>query len=149
MLKEFLKPFDIVSAPYVDLEGNIKSFSNGNQQKGLFMVVAVDNGNVIACKVTSQSTLHNSPDFTYTLLQDSHQFLRATSYIQLTKPHTLGVPSCQKIGEVALFCRAHIKSQLKLLFDTIGNILQVNIPVQKYVSPNIIPRRFGGVVIKK
>lgn len=150
MSLESLKPFDIVTSAYVDLDGNVKSFSNGDTQKGLFMVIAVDNGNVIACKITSQDTCHNSPDFTYTLRIESHSFLRAQSYIQLTKPHTLNLYGCTKIGEVAYFCRPHILKQLNLLFNTLAKIVSLQVNIQpSYVSPNKKPHTFGGVTYKK
>jgi len=149
MYFETLKPFDIISAPYIDLDGNVKAFTNGHKQKGLFMVIAVDKGNVIGCKITSQSTIHSTPDFTYTLSIESHSFLKATSYIQLTKPHTLNYYACQKIGEVAAVCRQGLLKQFKLFSDTLLNILSTEVPVQKYVSPNVAPRTFGGIIIKK
>lgn len=149
MYFETLKPFDIISAPYIDLDGNVKAFTNGRKQNGLFLVLAIDKGNVIGCKITSQSTFHNTPDFTYTLNVESHPFLKATSYIQLTKPHTLNYYACQKIGEVAAFCRPGIFKQFRLFADTLSKILSTEMPVQKYTSPNVTPRTFGGVVIKK
>jgi len=149
MAYTFLKTFDIITSPYIDLNGNIKTFANGNVQRALFMVIAVDNGNVLACKVTSQDTYHNSPDFTYTLRVDSHPFLKAESFIQLTKLHTLNLASCTKVGEVAEFCRAHILSQMSLFFNTLLKITKLQVNIQPYESPNKKIHSFGGVIYKK
>lgn len=149
MAYDLLQTFDIVTSPYVDLNGNVKSFSNGDVQRALFMVIAVDNGNVLACKITSQDTYHNSPDFTYTLRRESHPFLRAESYIQITKPHTLNVSSCTKVGEVANFCRPHILNQMSLFFNTLIKIAKLQVSIQAYESPNRKIHSFGGVTYKK
>lgn len=149
MFDSMLKAFDIVTSPYVDLAGDVKSFPNGHKQLALFMVVAVDRGNVIACKITSQSTVYNSPEFTYTLLQDSHSFLKTTSFVQLTKPHTLFSSSCTKVGEVAAFCRPFISKQLGSLFKTLIAIVNAECPLQSYKSPNHPKHFFGGMNIKK
>lgn len=144
-----LNAFDIVTAPYTDLDGNVKTYANGDVQKALFMVLAEDNGNVLGCKLTSQDSIYNIPDFTYTLRPETHTFLKAQSHIQLTKIHTLNVFSCTKIGEVAPFCRPHILNQLKLFFNTLIKIAELQVNTSTYESPNKRVRAFGGVVYKE
>ena len=63
-----LRPFMIVSAPYVDLEGNIKRFPSGDIQRALFMVARVDeDDNVLAFKITSQDSKFIN-EYTYIML---------------------------------------------------------------------------------
>lgn len=140
----FLKPFDIVSSYYVDLNGDVKSYDNGKPQRALFLVIAVDSGNVIACKITSQQCFHSSVDFVYTLRQESHPFLQTDSYLQISKPHTLSTYSCTKVGEVAQFCRPFILKQLKSLFDTLTRVVSVECPISTYTSPNKKYHSFAG-----
>lgn len=146
---EVLKPFDIVSSHYVDLEGNIKTYSSGKPQKALFLVLAVDKGNVIACKITSQDTRYNTPEFTYTLSKETHEFLKADSYIQITKPHTLYAYNCNKVGVVAAFCRPAILKKIQLFFKTLSDVVSIECPMTSYVSPNKVEHKFAGIKIKK
>lgn len=143
-----IKPFDIISSHYIDLNGEVKSFYNGKPQKAMFLVMAVDNGNIIGCKITSQDTVYNHPDFTYTLRKESHTFLQTTSYVQLPKIQTLYLSSCTKVGEVAMFCRPAILNKFNLLFKTLSNVMSLEVPLT-YVSPNISKvHTFGGVKVK-
>ena len=146
---ETLKPFDVIASKYVDLNGELKTYYNGKPQKALFLVIAVDNGNVICCKITSQDTVYNHPDFTYTLRKESHSFLQIDSFIQLTKIQTLYVSSCTKVGEVCMFCRPAILNKFTSLFKTLLNIVSLHVPLS-YISPNVSnPHTFGGVKVHK
>ena len=74
-----VKPFDIVSAPYTDLTGNIKTFNDGTIQRGLFLVLTNDmQGNVLACKVTSQYSKFINK-YCYTLKKETNSFLQTDS----------------------------------------------------------------------
>ena len=133
-----LKPFDIISAPYIDLDGNVKVFDNGEPQRGLFMVLAVDYDNITCCKITSQT---NDAYLTNSVLitKSANSFLRADSYIQLDKLHTLFAGSANYLGYVDKPSRSHIcdvfVEYLNGLADSV--IRFSNPPLKKqYVSPN-------------
>lgn len=150
MFDNTLKAFDIISSNYIDLVGNIKTYSSGRPQKALFLVLAIDKGNVLCCKITSQDTIYNTPEFTYTLSKETHTFLKADSYIQLTKLHTLSLYSCNKIGSVVAFCRPAILKKLQLFFKTLVDVVSVECPLNPcYSSPNKAEHTFAGVKIKK
>ena len=132
-----LQPFDIISAPYVSLDGSVKVFENGDVQKGLFMVVAVDYDNVTCCKITSQNNeayLNQSVP----LLKSANHFLRADSFVQLNKLHTLSVSSCTRLGYVDKPSRYSIfKIMSGYLTSLAANLKRFcNPPRKKYVSPN-------------
>ena len=133
-----LRPFMIVSAPYVDLEGNIKTFNNGDTQKGLFMVARVDeNNNVLAFKITSQRSKFIN-DFTYLISFRSHPFLRTDSFVQLDKWHTLAASECSIIGAIIPSLRMAILRKFDLIMRTVDNCLKNNMSWEdtRYVSPN-------------
>lgn len=136
-----IKAFSIVSAPYVDLTGHIKTFPSGITQPGLFMVARVDDdGNVLAFKITSQRSKFIN-DYTYSISASSHPFLRADSYVQLDKWHTLDINSCVYIGEVKPSLRMAILRKYDLINRDIDKSLKDNMPWEslssRYTSPNV------------
>ncbi len=135
-VQKTLMPFDLVSCPYVSLDGDVKRFANGDEQRGLFMVIAVDYNNMICAKVTSQSDnmyLNNS----VVLTKAANYFLRTDSYVQLDKLHTLSVNSATRIGYVDKPSRYSIYKVLSGYLATLSTGLKrfAN-PPRKYVSPN-------------
>ena len=135
----FFNPFDIVSAPYTDTFGQAKvNPSNGKPQNGLFLVLDVHDGNVLACKITSQRSKYTMPATSYELRQDSHPFLMATSYIQCMKMHTLDKGSCKYIGSVAEHCRNGLLAKLTNVATHVKLNLQRYAPT--YRSPNLYGR---------
>ena len=140
-----LRPFMIVSAPYVDLEGNIKTFSNGVTQRGLFLVArADDDGNVLAFKITSQYSKFIN-EYTYTLSVRTHPFLRADSFVQFDKWHTLMATECVILGQVAPSLRMALLRKFDSIMREVDNCLKnymsweaVN-PTTSYRSPNTRP----------
>ena len=136
-MDKVLKPFDVVSSPYCDLNGNIKSFENGEIQRGLFMVLAVDYDNITCAKITSQENemyLNHS----VILTKAANYFLRTDSYVQLDKLHTLSVHNANYIGYVDKPSRYSIYKILDgYLAGLALNVKRFcNPPRKKYVSPN-------------
>lgn len=132
-----LKPFDIISAPYVSLDGSIKVFADGEPQRGLFMVLAVDYDNITCAKITSQDNeayLANS----YCLTKAANYFLRTDSYVQFDKLHTLSVSSATYIGYADKPSRYPMYRILSgYLTGLVQNLKRFcNPPRKKYVSPN-------------
>ena len=132
-----LKPFDIISAPYVSLDGSIKAFDNGEPQRGLFMVLAVDYDNITCVKITSQD---NNAYLAHSvcLTKAANYFLRTDSYVQLDKLHTLSVSSASYIGYADKPSRYPI---YKILSGYLTGLAQnvkrfCDPPRRKYVSPN-------------
>lgn len=135
-----IKPFMIVSAPYVSLDGDIKRFLNGTVQRGLFMVARVDSdGNVLAFKITSQRNKFVN-DYTYLIRSASHAFLKADSYIQLDKWHTLALSECAIVGTIASTLRMAILRRYDAITREVDKCLKDNMPWEEvnktYVSPN-------------
>lgn len=136
-----MKPFDIVSAPYTDLNGETKRFATGEVQKGLFLVISNDmQGNVLACKITSQYNKFITK-YCYTLTKSTHEFLQADSYVQLNKWHTLDVNKCKYIGSVLNSLRLGLLKQYDIIIRDLDIGLKDNIHMlpttpSNYVSPN-------------
>jgi len=132
-----LKPFDIISAPYVDLDGNVKAFDNGEPQRGLFMVLAVDYDNLTCVKITSQ---YNEAYLTHScmLTKAANYFLKADSYVQLDKIHTLSVSSASYVGYVDKPSRFMIYKILSGYLTSLAENVKrfCDPPKRKYVSPN-------------
>lgn len=136
-MDKILQPFDIVSSPYVSLDGSVKVFKNGDVQKGLFMVIAVDYDNVTCAKITSQNNeayLNQSVP----LLKSANFFLRADSFVQLNKLHTLSTSSCTYIGYVDKPSRYAIYKIASGYLTSLSQNLRrfCNPPRKRYVSPN-------------
>lgn len=134
-----IKPYDIVSAPYTDLTGDIKKFKDGTTQRGLFLVLTNDmQGNVLACKITSQYSKYINK-YCYTLTKETNSFLQADSFIQLDKWHTLNYNECKYIGSVPNSLRLGLLKQFDIIIRYIDDGLKNNIhtpPDRTYVSPN-------------
>lgn len=135
-----IRPFMIVTAPYTDLTGSIKTFSNGAPQRGLFLVARVDDSNhVLAFKITSQQSKFIN-DFTYVLPQNKHPFLKSDSYVQFDKWHTLNVDNCIVVGSVNPTYRIAFLRKWDLISRDVDKGLKDNIslinPTTPYVSPN-------------
>lgn len=134
-----LRAFMIVSAPYIDLEGNVKRFSNGEIQRGLFMVARVDDdGNVLAFKITSQRSKFIN-EYTYFISSRTHMFLKTDSYVQLDKWHTLDASECCIVGQITPSLRMAILRKYDLITREVDKCLKDNMPwedTQQYVSPN-------------
>jgi hypothetical protein len=136
-----IKPFSIVSSPYIDLTGDFKKFPNGDIQRGLFMVARIDEaGNVLAFKITSQRNRFIN-DFTYNIPYNSHPFLRTDSFVQLDKWHTLNLNECTYIGDVKPSLRMAILRKYDLITRDIDKCFKDNMPwgivSTNYISPNI------------
>lgn len=132
-----LKPFDIISAPYVSLDGSVKAFDNGEPQRGLFMVLAVDYDNITCAKITSQDNeayLAHS----FCLTKAANYFLRTDSYVQLDKLHTLSVSSVSYIGYADKPSRYSIYKILSGYLTSLAQNVKrfCDPPRKRYVSPN-------------
>lgn len=136
-MEKVLKPFDIISAPYVSLDGDIKVYENGDPQRGLFMVLAVDYDNITCAKITSQNNeaylAHG-----YCLTKAANYFLRTDSYVQLDKLHTLSVSSASFVGYVDKPSRYFIYKILSGYLTSLAQNVKrfCDPPRRKYVSPN-------------
>lgn len=132
-----LLPFDIISAPYVALDGNVKVFGDGEPQKGLFMVLAVDYDNITCAKITSQ---RNDAYLSHSVLltKAANKFLRTDSYLQLDKLHTLSVSSATYLGYADKPSRYAIYKVLNGYLTSLAlNVKRFcNPPRRGYVSPN-------------
>lgn len=139
----YIKPFDIISAPYLDINGQQKvNPTTGKPQNGLFVVLDVSDSNVLCCKITSQQSKYTSPYNSYELKKESHPFLMAdSSYVQCIKLHTLSVYSCKYLGSVAQHCRNGLISKLTKVAVNIKLNLQRYAPA--YQSPNLYGRPGG------
>lgn len=126
-MKYYIRVFDVVTSPYRDLTGKLKTNPDGTIQAGLFLVLRVDKGNLLCAKITSQLTSFVN-NYVYTLEKSSHNFLCANSYIQLDRINMLSVHTVNKVGEIADFCKEGIRNKFKLLSDSILSDL--------YVPPN-------------
>lgn len=136
-MDKVLMPFDIISAPYVSLDGNVKAFDNGEPQRGLFMVLAVDYNNITCAKITSQDNeayLAHS----YCLTKAANYFLRTDSYVQLDKLHTLSVSSATYVGYADKPSRYYIYKILSGYLTSLAQSVKrfANPPKKQYVSPN-------------
>lgn len=141
-----IRPFSVVSAPYTDLKGNIKTFDSGVAQRGLFLVLRADlDGTVLAVKITSQRNRFIN-DYCYTMRQSSHMFLRCDSYVQFDKWHTLDGNECVVLGQASPTLRMALLRKFDLITNEISNCLKDNISVvnvgQPYISPNV-ERRYS------
>lgn len=133
-----IKPFDIVSAEYVDLSGKVKTFNSGDHQRGLFMVLFVDGNNIVCCKLTSHGSKYTNNCFL--LMYKSHPFLHADSYVQIDKLQTFFADNLIKIGSVSFNCRPHLVKLITRLFGCIRVQLDDCLFNVGYHSPNMIPR---------
>lgn len=137
-----IRPFTIVSAPYTDFQGGLKRFSNGDVQRGLFMVARADvDGNILAFKLTSQVSRFLN-QYTFTLSAETHPFLKTDSYIQCDKIHTLMESNCITLGEVAPFLRPALFKKITFIFNAICTDLDRHVSTRtfNYRSPNVIAR---------
>lgn len=133
-----LRPFMIVSAPYVDLEGDIKRFSNGDVQRGLFLIARVDaNNNILAFKITSQRSKFIN-EYTYCIPCRTHQFLRSDSYVQFDKWHTLAASECMIVGSIVPSLRMALLRKYDLITREVDRCLKDAMPWEEahYISPN-------------
>lgn len=133
-----IKPFMIVSAPYVDLKGQLKTFDNGVLQRGLFLVARVDdNDNVIAFKITSQKSKFIN-EYTYLISARTHQFLRTDSYVQFDKWHTLALSECMIVGSIRPSLRMALLRKYDLITREVDRCLKDAMPWESvnYHSPN-------------
>ncbi len=133
-----LKPFDVISAPYVSLDGSIKEYADGVPQRALFMVLAVDYDNVTAVKITSQNNKEYL-NHSYMITKSSNFFLKTDSYIQLDKFHTLSVECASYLGYVDKPSRYSIYKILDgYLTNLSSNVKRFVDPIRRnsYVSPN-------------
>ena len=132
-----LKPFDIISAPYVSLDGNIKTYKNGRPQHALFMVLAVDYDNITCAKITSQN---NEAYLAHSVMlsKAANYFLQTDSYVQLDKIHTLSVESASYVGYADVPSRYPIYQVLSGFFASVSQNLKrfCEPPRKKYTSPN-------------
>lgn len=132
-----LKPFDIISAPYIDLGGNVKVFDNGEPQRGLFMVLAVDYDNITCVKITSQ---YNEAYLTHSVMlsKAANFFLKTDSYVQLDKLHTLSVSSATYVGYADKPSRYMIYKILSGYLTSLAENVKrfCDPPKRRYVSPN-------------
>ena len=136
-----LTPFTVVSAPYVDLEGQIKTFADGTPQRGLFMIARVDDdGNVLAFKITSQRSKFIN-EYTYLINSYTHPFLKADSYVQLDKWHTLRSSECFVIGIINPSLRMALLRRFDAITREVDKCLKDNMSWHnsrpRYVSPNV------------
>ena len=130
-----LKPFDVITSPYRDLTGQLKTNPDGTIQAGIFMVLfAEESGNFTCVKITSQDTKYIN-GFSYTLPKTLHPFLRASSHVQLDRLHTLNYSTCNKIGEIEESCRLPICKRYEAYMHLIRVELYKYLP-RKYISPN-------------
>ena len=134
-----IKPFDIVVTPYRDLEGKLKTNPDGSIQAGMFMVLYIDSVGMLTCaKITSQYSKYIN-GFCYNVSQDNHIFLKADSYIQLDKLHTLSISTCKKLGELHPSCRVNVCKKYEAYMHLIRMDLYKHLP-PKYESPNLKPK---------
>ena len=136
-----IKPFSVVSAPYTDLKGQVKTFDNGVIQRGLFLVLRVDDsGTILAAKITSQYNRFIN-DFCYIMRQASHLFLKCDSYVQFDKWHTLDVSECIVLGQASPTLRMALLRKFEAITYEVNNCLKDNISLvdvhKPYVSPNV------------
>ena len=132
-----LKPFDIVTSPYVSINGTTKRFENGDVQKGLFLVLAVDYFGITCAKITSQS---NSLYLTHSVIlyKYTNPFLRTDSYVQLDKLHTLSAETATYVGFVDKAARLTICNTLEGYFSSVTqNLRRFCVPHNGYISPNL------------
>lgn len=136
MSMHILKPFDIISSPYTSLDGSVKVFDNGDIQKGLFMVLAVDYDNITCAKITSQNNVEHL-GHSVALTKSANFFLKTDSYVQLDKLHTLSAKHSDYIGYADKPSRYAIYKVLSgYLIGLANNVKRFCDPVRKYVSPN-------------
>jgi len=140
--------FDIVTAPYVDLNGYPKMNQDGTPQRGLFFVVRVDD-NVLQCfKITSQESFVN--DFSYRLGKDRVPFLLASSYVLFDRWICVFRDQVDVLGSVPHSLRMALLRRFDRAIREVDTSLKDNMPFeelrsrvqQEYVSPNAV--RKGG-----
>lgn len=129
-----LQVYDVVTAPYHNTVGAIKTNPNTNDiQYGLFMVADVSYGNALCFKITSNSDYNNIA--CVTIKPSNHLFLRTTSYIQTNRIHTLDPRVCKKLGSISFDVRPLVLKTVTPTLTRIVEQLQNNCG-QTYVSPN-------------
>jgi len=134
-----IRPFMIVSAPYIDLEGKPKTFDNGSLQRALFLVARVDeNNNVLAFKITSQKSKFIN-EYTYYISSRTHQFLRADSWVQFDKWHTLALSECMIVGSIVPSLRMALLRKWDSISREVDKCLKDAMPWEEvnYHSPNM------------
>ena len=136
-MDKILKPFDIISSPYVSLDGSLKTGSDGELQRGLFMVLAVDYDNVTCVKVTSQQNVEYL-GHSFMISKAANPFLKVDSYVQLDKLHTIFFSSATFVGYVDKPSRYEIYLILNgFLTNLAENVRRFCCPPKSgYVSPN-------------
>lgn len=138
-----IEPFMIVSSPYISLDGSIKTYKDGTIQRALFLILFTeDTGHAIACKITSQQEYLN--EFTYIIRCSTHPFLRADSYVQFDRWHTLYTSKCAIVGRVADSVRMALLRKFDLITRSIDSNLKDHMNWNylrgrnfNYKSPNI------------
>lgn len=93
-----IMPFDIVAAPYVNLDGNHSS--------GLFVVIYNDirddeihySQNLVGLKITSKPLFMNK--YFYMLAKRTHPFLDVDSWVQCSRPHTIDLSKATRLGSL-------------------------------------------------
>lgn len=131
------KPFDIISSPYVSVDGSLKTFNSGDTQRGLFLVLAVDYDCITCAKITS----NDNPMYlshSVMLNKSANHFLRTDSYVQLDKLHTLSVSSANYIGYADKPSRYSIYQILNGYLTSLAENVKrfCGSPRKRYVSPN-------------
>lgn len=129
-----LEPFDIVTSPYVSLDGSIKTNSHKAVERSLFLVVAVGKDNTVTCCKISSKGSSGNVDNNFQLKLASHPFLQTESFIQVDKLQTLFVSSCKKVGSMYDGCRRLFISRFTLVLGNFRMSLEKYAP--KYTSPN-------------
>lgn len=135
-MERVLRPFDVIVSPYVSLTGDVKENPDGNKQKALFMVLAVDYDNITCAKITSQD---NGPYLahSFALAKATHWFLRTDSYVQLDKLHTLSTSSVEFLGYIHPSCRVSIYNILNVYLTSLAENVKRFCKIKTYVSPNV------------
>ena len=128
------KPFDIITAPYIDFNGQIKTNFRDGIEYSLFFVVSVNEDNTLTCcKITSNKDT-GVPACNYYLSLVSHPFLQCDSWIQCDKLHTVSAFKSIKRGSMIDFCRRGFISKFTLVFGQFRLGLEEYAP--EYISPS-------------
>ena len=123
-----LRPFNIVKAPYSDI--------NGITNIGLFLIIYLEDRdkdihyprNVMAMKLTSKPLFFNK--YFYVLPQKFHTFLDKESWVQISRPHILDYDKCHFLGDIQKGHRMAIyRKYLEFIYETEQQMLD-QIPVK-------------------
>ena len=128
-----IQPFDIVTTPYRDFNGCIKTNPDLTVQYGLFMVLSVYKDNtVVACKITSNPRYADS--FSVFLPKDLHPNLKTDSYLQISKPQCFFLSNLRYLCSVHASIRREVSEKLHVISSSwYSNLLSLT-PL--YHSPN-------------